>query len=55
MPFVVERVYIIAVGGAGSLGSPALESGNRTINVASARSTIIPPTEYDGCSKNDGG
>jgi hypothetical protein len=35
--------YIIAVGGAGSLGSPALVSGKKTINAARPAITIIPP------------
>src|ERR1700693_3594269 len=42
--------YIIAVGGAGSLGSPALDSGNRIINVARAIITMSP-TRYDGLVK----
>jgi hypothetical protein len=36
--------HIIAVGGAGSLGSPAAEIGNCTISAASPISTITPPT-----------
>ena len=36
-------IYIIAVGGAGSLGSPALVSGKKTINAISPAITIIPP------------
>src|SRR6266567_8798423 len=34
--------YIIAVGGAGSLGSPALVSGSQIIKAASTAITIIP-------------
>src|SRR5882757_3458174 len=40
--------YIIAVGGAGSLGSPAAEIGSRTISAANPASTTIPPIRYEG-------
>ena len=36
--------YIMAVGGAGSLGSPDAEIGRKIISAARAVSTIIPPT-----------
>jgi hypothetical protein len=45
---VIEPNYIIAVGGAGSSGLPALESGSQIIKVVSPSSTIIPPRTYDG-------
>ena len=37
--------YMIAVGGAGSLGSPAAEAGTNIIRAASPTSTTIPPTK----------
>ena len=39
--------HMIAVGGAGSFGSPAAVMGNRIINSAKAPITTIPTT-YDG-------
>jgi hypothetical protein len=36
--------YMIAVGGAGSLGSPAAETGKKIMSAANPASTIIPPT-----------
>src|SRR5450755_3368757 len=47
--------YMIAVGGAGSLGSPAAETGRKTMSAAKPASTIIPPTRYDGSLKTCGG
>src|SRR5580658_4011561 len=47
--------YIIAVGGAGSLGSPAAETGTKIIKAAKPTNTIIPPTRYDGSLKICGG
>src|SRR5271170_7007290 len=50
-----HKHYIIAVGGAGSLGSPAAETGTKIIRAARPTSTIIPPTRYDGSLKICGG
>jgi len=47
--------YIMAVGGAGSLGSPAAETGTKIIKAANPANTIIPPTRYDGLLKICGG
>src|SRR6266568_4599534 len=43
------EVHIIAVGGAGSLGSPAAVSGNPTIRAA-RRAMMATPTVYRGCA-----
>src|SRR5258708_29421210 len=53
--FVVKGPYIIAVGGAGSFGSPAADTGKKIIKAARPASTIIPPTRYDGLLKTCGG
>ena len=47
--------YIIAVGGAGSFGSPAADTGAKIMSAAKPASTIIPPTRYDGLLKICGG
>ena len=47
--------HMIAVGGAGSLGSPAAVTGRKIIKAARPASTIIPPTRYDGVLKICGG
>src|SRR5580704_5919489 len=41
---MIRGSYIIATGGAGSLGSPAAEAGTKIISAASPASTIMPPT-----------
>src|SRR5712692_8986652 len=46
--------YIMAVGGAGSLGSPALVSGQRIIKAASPTNTTVP-ARYKGSPKICGG
>ena len=43
----IHHLYIIAVGGAGSLGSPALVSGSQIINRAS-RAITATPARYVG-------
>src|SRR5690242_18374957 len=48
-----EEAYIIAVGGAGSLGSPALESGRKIIKAANPIITARP-VRYEGWLKNCG-
>src|SRR5262245_7838798 len=45
--------YIIAAGGAGSLGSPALLSGTWIMRYASPAISSTP-TRYDGCSISSG-
>src|SRR5690348_2544980 len=51
----IQDDHIIAVGGAGSLGSPALVSGRKIIKAASSPSTTIParyrgsPNIWGGC------
>src|SRR5580693_1596774 len=47
---MLQRNYIIAVGGAGSFGSPELESGSQIISVASPTITASP-ARYVGWSK----
>src|SRR5260370_39456645 len=39
-----HKPYIMAVGGAGSFGSPAAETGMKIIKAAKPARTIIPPT-----------
>jgi len=43
-----DDFYIIPTGGAGSFGSPPLESGIRIISTANATMTAIP-ARYEGC------
>src|ERR1022692_2262079 len=47
------KLYIIAVGGAGSSGLPALASGTRTITNPRITSTMKPDTTL-GCAKITG-
>jgi hypothetical protein len=44
--------YMIAVGGAGSSGFPAAETGTNIIKAASPARTTIPPTKYEGSLKS---